>query len=215
MIVVNVKLTPLLCLVSTFFDVVWSYFFSSRYLVLYKCYKYNNIFILYFFWISILDCNALCAWEFCHWEYCAQQKRPLLKNWKAHEERISRNCFSLSGVSRLTSSCKVTFYASVGEIFLPFTWRTLDESEKERMFISQRLSKPQDNNLAADLICNGCQLCGSPLDMESGYGISHFLFAVIVSWKGCDYVYRMVCSPTLQQVHIWTNRHSTLLQEKF
>ncbi|KAL6317718.1 hypothetical protein AAG906_030472 [Vitis piasezkii] len=96
------------------------------------------------------------------------QKRPLLKNWKAHEERISRDCFTLSEVSHLTSSCKVTFYASVGEIFLPFTWRTLDESEKERMFISQRLSKARDNNLVADLICNGCQLCGSPLDMESG-----------------------------------------------
>ena len=98
-----------------------------------------------------------------------------------HEERTSRDCLSLSEVSHLTNSCKVTFYASVGEIFLPFTWRTHGESEKERMFISQRLSKSRDENLAADLICNGCQLCGSPLDTESGYERSYFLFAVIVS----------------------------------
>lgn len=84
-------------------------------------------------------------------------------------------------MSHLKNSCKVTFHASVGEIFLPFMWRTMGESEKERMFISQRLSKSGDSNLTADLICNGCQLCGSPLDTETGYEGSHSLFAVIVS----------------------------------
>ncbi|KAK9270936.1 hypothetical protein L1049_026524 [Liquidambar formosana] len=91
------------------------------------------------------------------------QKRQLSRNWKVQEERKSRDCLSLVEVSHLTNSCKATFYASVGEIFLPFTWRTLGESEKERMFISRRL---EDNNVAEDLICTGCQICGSPLNLE-------------------------------------------------
>ncbi|KAM4069915.1 hypothetical protein ACB094_12G126000 [Castanea mollissima] len=58
------------------------------------------------------------------------------------------------------------FHASVGEIFLPFTQQPLGDSEKEKMFISRRLYKTGDTNLVEDLICTGCQLCGSPLDLE-------------------------------------------------
>ncbi|XP_057486690.1 uncharacterized protein LOC130772819 [Actinidia eriantha] len=97
-----------------------------------------------------------------------QHNRPHSINWKVHEERGSQNCSSLLEVSRLTDSSKATFYASIGEIFLPLTWKHLYESEEERMFISRRLCMMGDNNLVEDLICNGCQLCGSPLNNESG-----------------------------------------------
>ena len=100
----------------------------------------------------------------------AQQKGHFLRNWKVLEEKKSRDCFSLSEVSSLSNSCKAVFHASVGEIFLPFTQHPLDDSEKEKMFISRRLYKTEDNSLVEDLICTGCQLCGSPLDLEYGYG---------------------------------------------
>ncbi|GMY06815.1 LOC100273399 isoform [Fagus crenata] len=97
-----------------------------------------------------------------------QQKGHFLRNWKVLEEKKSRDCFSLSEVSSLSNSCKAVFHASVGEIFLPFTQHPLDDSEKEKMFISRRLYKTGDNSLVEDLICTGCQLCGSPLDLEYG-----------------------------------------------
>lgn len=56
-----------------------------------------------------------------------------------------------------------TFYASISEIFLPITWRALGEVDKEQMFVSRRLSGSVDEHLVEDLICTGCQLCGSPL----------------------------------------------------
>ena len=98
-----------------------------------------------------------------------QHNRQHSINWIVHEERGSQNCLSLLEVSRLIDSSKATFYASIGEIFLPLTWKHLYESEEERMFISRRLCTMGDNNLVEDLICNGCQLCGSPLNNESGY----------------------------------------------
>ncbi|GAV84104.1 hypothetical protein CFOL_v3_27548 [Cephalotus follicularis] len=94
------------------------------------------------------------------------QKGQFSRNWKILEEGKALNCFSLSEVSRSTNSCKVNFYASIGEIFLPITWRELNESEKEKMFISRRVLDTVDDRLAEDLICTGCQLCGSPLNME-------------------------------------------------
>ncbi|KAA8546382.1 hypothetical protein F0562_002879 [Nyssa sinensis] len=97
-----------------------------------------------------------------------QQKRQLSMNWKVYEERKSQECSSLLEVIHLTDSYKATFYASVGEIFLLLTRKHIHEFEEERMFISRRLSIMGDNNLAEDLICTGCQLCGSPLDSESG-----------------------------------------------
>ncbi|XP_021283820.1 uncharacterized protein LOC110416234 [Herrania umbratica] len=96
------------------------------------------------------------------------QSRQLSRNWKLPEPNKFRDCPSLSEVLRLTSHCKAIFSASVGEIFLPITWRPIAESESENMFISGRLNTSRDNNLAEDLICTGCRLCGSPLDPEQG-----------------------------------------------
>ncbi|XP_059631855.1 uncharacterized protein LOC132274560 [Cornus florida] len=93
-----------------------------------------------------------------------QNKRQVSINWKVHEEGDSKDCFSLLEVSLLNDSCKATFYASVGEIFLPFTGKNLSESEDERMFVSTRLSIMGNNDLAEDLICTGCKICGSPLN---------------------------------------------------
>lgn len=90
------------------------------------------------------------------------------------EERKSRECVSLSEVSRLTNSCKAVFHASVGEIFLPFIQIALGDSEKEKMFLSRRLYRTGDDSLAEDLICTGCQLCGSPLNLEYRYGRLYF-----------------------------------------
>ncbi|KAH7567895.1 hypothetical protein ACOSP7_009870 [Xanthoceras sorbifolium] len=101
-------------------------------------------------------------------ELPSSQKRQLSRNWNVPEERKSRDCFSLSEVTRLTNSCKATFNASVGEIFLPITWRQLGEFENEKMFISRRLFKLVDKDLVEDLVCTGCQLCGSPLDLGCG-----------------------------------------------
>ncbi|KAM7507707.1 hypothetical protein LguiA_018160 [Lonicera macranthoides] len=97
-------------------------------------------------------------------------RRPSI-NWKVHEETQSQDCFSLSDLLHLTVSCKATFCASVAEIFLPITWKTLHESEEEHMFIRRRLCIVGDNNLANDLICTGCQLCGATLNSELGSSI--------------------------------------------
>ncbi|KAK4572898.1 hypothetical protein RGQ29_031054 [Quercus rubra] len=95
-----------------------------------------------------------------------QKKGHFLRNWKVLEETKSRDCYSLSEVSRLSNSCKAVFHASIGEFFLPFTQQPLGDSEKEKMFISRRLYKTGDTSLLEDLICTGCQLCGSPLDLQ-------------------------------------------------
>ncbi|KAJ8536671.1 hypothetical protein K7X08_035072 [Anisodus acutangulus] len=88
-------------------------------------------------------------------------------NWKAHEETKSQGCVSLKDLSDLPDSCKATLYASVGEVFLPITWRHLPESDVESMFISKRLHVHSDCNVADDLITAGCHLCGTPLSYES------------------------------------------------
>ncbi|XP_028950009.2 uncharacterized protein [Malus domestica] len=70
----------------------------------------------------------------------------------------------------LTNSCKAFFYAPVAEIFLPFNSISHDQCEsfnKEDMFISRKLYKAGDGGVARDLICTGCQLCGSPLELDS------------------------------------------------
>ena len=104
-----------------------------------------------------------------------QKKGHFLRNWKVLEEMKSRDCYSLSEVSRLSNSCKAVFHASVGEFFLPFTQQPLGDSEKEKMFISRRLYKTGDTSLLEDLICTGCQLCGSPLDLEYRYKTLYFM----------------------------------------
>lgn len=104
-----------------------------------------------------------------------QPMRQQSINWKVHEERGSQDFFSLLEVSHLTDSCKATFYASIGEIFL----KHLHESEEERMFISRRLWTTGENNLTEDLICSGCQLCGSPLNSELGHGEDSVLLSTV------------------------------------
>lgn len=89
-------------------------------------------------------------------------------NWKVHEETRSQDCISLLDLCELSNSCKATFHASVGEIFLPITWRSLHEFEAERMFISRRLNMLGEKYLVDDLISTGCQLCGTPLNTEHG-----------------------------------------------
>ncbi|XP_058097177.1 uncharacterized protein LOC131242504 isoform X2 [Magnolia sinica] len=101
------------------------------------------------------------------------------KNWKVHEERKSQDCISISELLCITESCNATFYACIGEIFLPFMWKPNEEFEKEKMFVSKRVSMMADNNVVEDLVCTGCKLCGSPIDFGYTYGttrnISHFL----------------------------------------
>jgi hypothetical protein len=82
----------------------------------------------------------------------------------------SQNLLLLSEVLGLSNSCNAIFNASIGEIFLPITWRALDDSDKEKMFVSRRTMEDKDNSLAEDFICIGCHLCGSPLVSENGYG---------------------------------------------
>ncbi|XP_031275344.1 uncharacterized protein LOC116133802 [Pistacia vera] len=101
-----------------------------------------------------------------HIELRSSQNRPLLRNWKVPEEKKSLNCLLLSEESRLTDTCKAIFNASVGEMFLPITWKAPGDIEYEKLFISRRLSKIENNDLAEDLICTGCHLCGLPLDSK-------------------------------------------------
>ncbi|XP_050211326.1 uncharacterized protein LOC126661516 [Mercurialis annua] len=96
-----------------------------------------------------------------------QKNIHLPRNWKVQEQTEAQELFLLSEVLRLRNSCKVVFNASVGEIFLPITWRVLGDSEKENMFVSRIITKVGKSNLVEDITCVGCQLCGSPLDLEN------------------------------------------------
>ncbi|KAI3733108.1 hypothetical protein L1987_64326 [Smallanthus sonchifolius] len=84
-------------------------------------------------------------------------------NWKFPEEVQIKDCLSLDEVSNLNDSCNASFIASVGEMFLPMHD---PEFEEERMFIRSRICSSAYGNLAEDLICTGCQLCGAPLNSE-------------------------------------------------
>ncbi|KAI7750160.1 hypothetical protein M8C21_003119, partial [Ambrosia artemisiifolia] len=88
-----------------------------------------------------------------------------IANWKSPEEMQLKDCLSLVEVSNLNDSCNASFFASVGEMFLPMH---LPEFEEERMFIRSRIYSSAYGNLAEDLICTGCQLCGAPLNSEFG-----------------------------------------------
>ncbi|GKU87679.1 hypothetical protein SLEP1_g2041 [Rubroshorea leprosula] len=96
------------------------------------------------------------------------QKMQLPRNWKVPEQEKLRQHLSLSEVLSLSQSCKAITNACIGEMFLPITWRSIGESENETMFISRRLYSVGENNVAEDLICTGCKLCGSPLDSVNG-----------------------------------------------
>ncbi|KAF5809488.1 putative nucleic acid-binding protein [Helianthus annuus] len=86
-------------------------------------------------------------------------------NWKFPEEMQHKDCLSLVEVSNLNDSCNASFFASVGEMFLPMHLPDIDE---ERMFIRSRICSSAYGNLAEDLVCTGCQLCGAPLNSEFG-----------------------------------------------
>lgn len=97
------------------------------------------------------------------------QKKQSPINWNIHEKMPSQSCFSLSDVLLITESCKATFFASVGEIYLPIAWKNCNEFDEESMFIRSRLYTRGDIDIAEDFICNGCQHCGVPLNSELGY----------------------------------------------
>lgn len=90
------------------------------------------------------------------------------RNWKLPKQSESQNLLLLSEVLGLSNSCNAIFNASIGEIFLPITWRALDDSDMEKMFVSRRTTEDKDNSLAEDFICLGCHLCGSPMVSENG-----------------------------------------------
>ncbi|XP_024972701.1 uncharacterized protein LOC112511344 isoform X2 [Cynara cardunculus var. scolymus] len=94
-----------------------------------------------------------------------RKKNQNSSNWKLPEEMQTKDCLSLLEVSNLNDSCNVSLFASIGEMFLPTT--TSSEFEEERMFIRSRISCAYEN-LAEDLLCTGCQLCGAPLNSEFG-----------------------------------------------
>ncbi|XP_019182389.1 PREDICTED: uncharacterized protein LOC109177450 isoform X2 [Ipomoea nil] len=96
------------------------------------------------------------------------QSKQLKLNWKVHKEPKCHDCFSLNELCLLFDSCEASFYASIGEIFLPITCRNLHESETETLFISRRLFMLEDNNLIDDLVGIGCHLCGTPLNQDHG-----------------------------------------------
>ncbi|KAK7301319.1 hypothetical protein RJT34_12180 [Clitoria ternatea] len=93
-----------------------------------------------------------------------QQIEHLPRNWTLLEETKPMDCFSLMEVSQLTTSCKAIVCASIGEIVPLLTAKTLCDTKKEKIFLSRRVYGKEDNNLVDDLLCTGCQLCGSPLD---------------------------------------------------
>ncbi|XP_042486220.1 uncharacterized protein LOC122066483 isoform X2 [Macadamia integrifolia] len=95
------------------------------------------------------------------------QRKKLLKNWKVHEDIKYVDCVSISEVSCLTKCCNVSFFASVGGIFMPSSLGNDERYETERMFIGRRLFMKGDNKIA-DLICTGCSLCGSPMVLDNG-----------------------------------------------
>ncbi|KAM2097319.1 hypothetical protein ACFX1R_020880 [Malus domestica] len=49
------------------------------------------------------------------------------------------------------------------------------------MFISRKLYKAGDGGVARDLICTGCQLCGSPLKLDSENVFKHNAVALYCS----------------------------------
>ncbi|XP_071716939.1 uncharacterized protein [Rutidosis leptorrhynchoides] len=95
----------------------------------------------------------------------SSKRNQMSVNWKLPEEVKNKDCLSLVEVSKLNDSCNAYFFASIGEMFLPITSMHLHE---EMMFIRSRIFSSNYENLVEDLICTGCQLCGAPLNSESG-----------------------------------------------
>ncbi|KAL5078679.1 hypothetical protein RYX36_007100 [Vicia faba] len=91
----------------------------------------------------------------------------LPRNWTVLEEREPKDCCSLMEVSQLATSCKTIVLASICEIVPLRNTKTSGDTVKEKIFLSRRDCKAENNNLVEDLLCTGCQLCGSPLGSES------------------------------------------------
>ncbi|XP_058768892.1 uncharacterized protein LOC131642689 isoform X2 [Vicia villosa] len=96
-----------------------------------------------------------------------QKIEYLPRNWTVLEEREAKDCCSLMEVSQLTTSCKTIVLASICEIVPLRNAKTSGDTVNEKIFLSRRVCKAQNNNLVEDLLCTGCQLCGSPLGSES------------------------------------------------
>ncbi|KAL1341595.1 hypothetical protein HN51_028117 [Arachis hypogaea] len=90
----------------------------------------------------------------------------LFKNWEVLQEKLPQNCSSLMEVSQLKTCCKVRVCASTAEIIPLVTPRSLGNTKKDNIFISERLCKTKDKSLVDDLLCIGCRLCGLPLNSE-------------------------------------------------
>ncbi|CAL1389643.1 unnamed protein product [Linum trigynum] len=132
----------------------------------------------------------------------SMQKRMQYRNWKLPEQIEPHTFFLLSDVSLLVKSCKAVFNGFVGEIFLPITWRALGDSEKEKMFVSRRTTRTEDDDLAEDFICVGCQLCGSPLNMEDGCRFKqNFASLYCAKSSNCLHVVSLIYRPFL--LYVW------------
>ncbi|CAJ1971849.1 unnamed protein product [Sphenostylis stenocarpa] len=128
-----------------------------------------------------------------------QQIEHLPRNWTVPEEEKPRDCFSLVEVSQLTTSCKAIVCASIGEIVPLHTTRTLVDTKKEKFFISKRVYRTEDSNLVEDLICTGCQLCGSPLDSKFEHSA-----VPLICWKSSTRLHS-ICSiyRPFMQLYVW------------
>ncbi|KAK7275679.1 hypothetical protein RIF29_16800 [Crotalaria pallida] len=102
-----------------------------------------------------------------------QQIEYVPKNWKVLEERMPWDCFSLLEVSQLTTSCKATVCASIGEIIPLLTARNIGETEKEKIFLSRKVYKSEDNNLVGHLLCIGCQFEQNAIPLICSKSSSH------------------------------------------
>ncbi|RYQ90653.1 hypothetical protein Ahy_B09g096688 isoform A [Arachis hypogaea] len=102
----------------------------------------------------------------CNIKLWSDQQLYLFKNWEVLEEKLPQNCSSLMEVSQQKTSCKVRVCASTAEIIPLVTPRSLGDTKKDNIFISERLCKTKDKSLVDDLLCIGCRLCGLPLNSE-------------------------------------------------
>ncbi|KAB5557166.1 hypothetical protein DKX38_008075 [Salix brachista] len=138
---------------------------------------------------------------------CFVALKKQLRNWKLPKQSESQNLLLLSEVLGLSNSCNAIFNASIGEIFLPFTRRALDDSNKEKMFVSRTI-EDKDNSLAEDFICIGCQLCGSPLVSENRSickqdNISLYCPKSLNHVHAVTLIYRPFMSISPPQLYVW------------
>ncbi|KAG9132715.1 hypothetical protein Leryth_024906 [Lithospermum erythrorhizon] len=130
------------------------------------------------------------------------ERRLLLINWKQQAEAQVKDYSSLIELCHLPDSCETIFYASVGEIFLPITWRCVKDSEVEEMFISRRLDMYQDDHLVDDFISPGCQQCDIPLNSDYGLSIEQKMFPLYCQKSSnCQHKVGMIYRPFM--LYVW------------